>query len=336
MQTTNLIKGITFLALCAATGLAGANVRSPSKLQNKIHKVNFCPIKLPARTNFHPAKLQMLSKPKKISRNKQSAAKPVSLQVRSGNRAKLKSKNLAKTSSQDVSGLGSRSKFVLTLKAGVSVNKGQEKNLIRRLVDNSKGRIKSLKTTSDSSAAFHLDFMHQPDALPYFAWGVNTFFMPAYKIKTIAHFELPRKPLTIGYLNTSISSYGFMVKLQLQKTVTPFSFYISGGLGPVLNRIKTSPFIIQNEEATRPQVLFNKSKLNLGWQIGIGTKYDINDKVGIDIGYVYLDRGKVSTKDLFDEKGDKVGPLLILRPDKKASFEHLISHQVLMGLSLNI
>jgi opacity protein-like surface antigen len=74
-------------------------------------------------------------------------------------------------------------------------------------------------------------------------------------------------------------------------TNTAFTPYIGAGLG--VARLKgTMNWVEDIDDGS--SISSGKSRTNFAWQIGAGVAYNINENVAVDLGYRYIDYGKLS------------------------------------------
>lgn len=73
-----------------------------------------------------------------------------------------------------------------------------------------------------------------------------------------------------------------------------FTPYIGGGVGFASNTLDSAGVAINGVNVGS---INSNTQTNFAWQLGAGTAYQITDNIALDIGYRYLDMGKVSTGD---------------------------------------
>lgn len=76
-------------------------------------------------------------------------------------------------------------------------------------------------------------------------------------------------------------------------TQTAFTPYIGFGLG--FARLKGTMSYNYEDAYEETNISGSKNRTNFAWQIGAGIAYDISKNVAIDLGYRYMDYGKLST-----------------------------------------
>lgn len=79
-----------------------------------------------------------------------------------------------------------------------------------------------------------------------------------------------------------------------------FTPYIGAGAGFANNRLDTASVLVNGVTVAS---INSNSRTDFAWQAGVGTAYQITDAVALDVGYRYVDLGKISTGDTLTING---------------------------------
>jgi opacity protein-like surface antigen len=224
----------------------------------------------------------------------------------------------------------------LGLKSGFSFNKVEENSRFKN------SKFSSKTQSSSNNFPFHLELTR-----PFknkLSGTISAVFIPEHNVRLISE-EHGHDTHATYYLNTRVSSYGIMGRLNYELyNYGNLSQYVMAGAGAMLNTINNSELLIDYHgyqyRPNRSAVLLNNSTINLAWQVGTGVKYSVNEKLSLELGYLYLDRGKAPTKHAIDRNWVTQGisePMLIRSGSKKARISpKLASHQVLFGVEFKL
>ena len=91
---------------------------------------------------------------------------------------------------------------------------------------------------------------------------------------------------------TKIKTHAYMLNAYYDfNTDSRFTPYIGGGIGFAKAKIARARY---NDDGEIPFFKLTNSHTNIAWQIGAGISYAFNDNIDLDIGYRYIDYGKVN------------------------------------------
>jgi len=132
-------------------------------------------------------------------------------------------------------------------------------------------------------------------------------------------------------INQKIQSLALMINGYYDiTTIGIFTPYLSTGVGVARNKAEklTATNYYNGESYT--STLGKKSTNNLAWQIGLGSTIKLTNKIDLDLGYKFIDRGKVIT-----------GPGLIIYSNNETTQAipgnaRLRAHEFLIGARYNL
>jgi opacity protein-like surface antigen len=121
-------------------------------------------------------------------------------------------------------------------------------------------------------------------------------------------------------LHTSIRSTTLMINVYKDLgTYNGFTPYVGAGIGAAYNQMD-EVYFTQNPFLTNR--IFGDNNISLAWSLMAGFGYDLSTNATLDIGYRYLDVGRIAS-----QNGDTAG---FWNP--KARFDDLDSHEIKVGL----
>lgn len=130
----------------------------------------------------------------------------------------------------------------------------------------------------------------------------------------------PAWPVTPDPLHTSVKSYtamaNFYKDLGRYGNVTP---YVGAGVGIAYNQM-SEVYFTGNPNLTNR--IYGDNDIALAWSLMAGIGYQISDRAILDIGYRYLDMGKISS-----QRHDNAGNI-----NPRVSVDDLAGHEFKIGL----
>ncbi len=116
-------------------------------------------------------------------------------------------------------------------------------------------------------------------------------------------------------------------------TNTAFTPYIGGGVGVAIIDYKTDGTLHHNVGGTPTSEKYyseSKKQTNFAWGLGGGVAYDVNDQFTVDLGYRYIDAGKVKINNINDQLGTLINgqPVNLSQKTKVKSNELLLEGRI--------
>jgi opacity protein-like surface antigen len=71
--------------------------------------------------------------------------------------------------------------------------------------------------------------------------------------------------------------------------------YVMGGAGVAYNKADA----FTQQDSIQKDRINGATRANLAWQVGAGTQYKINKNIALDLGYKYVDLGKINTSTVY-------------------------------------
>ena len=127
-------------------------------------------------------------------------------------------------------------------------------------------------------------------------------------------------PTVVDPLHTSVKTYTLMANVykDLGKfgNVTP---YVGAGIGVAYNQMSETYF---TGTTTLPNRIAGDNDISLAWSLMAGIGYQISDRAILDVGYRYIDMGKISS-----QRHDNAGNI-----NPRVVIDDLAAHEFKVGL----
>jgi opacity protein-like surface antigen len=101
-----------------------------------------------------------------------------------------------------------------------------------------------------------------------------------------------------------------------------FTPYVGAGAGLAYNRLGDISF---TETTTRHNKIIGNDQLAFAWSLMAGVGFQLSDRAVLDVGYRYLDMGKVDSQTIDDARNH----------NPRVRFDDLIAHEVKVGIRYN-
>lgn len=141
-----------------------------------------------------------------------------------------------------------------------------------------------------------------------------------YTITNNYPVPVPQPPVVDDPLHSSVKTYTMMANvykdLGRYGNVTP---YIGAGVGIAYNMMSETYF---TGTTTLPNKIAGDNDIALAWALMAGIGYQISDRAILDVGYRYLDMGKISS-----QRHDNAGNI-----NPRVSVDDLAAHEFKVGL----
>lgn len=108
-----------------------------------------------------------------------------------------------------------------------------------------------------------------------------------------SEFGLISQRAEIQALNGMVNVYYDIYKFE-QLAPYVFTPYVGAGVGFVYNNFQTTTISFRGSDVG---TIAANSRTNFAWQVGVGTSIDVAPHTAVDLGYRYLDMGRISTSD---------------------------------------
>ena len=127
-------------------------------------------------------------------------------------------------------------------------------------------------------------------------------------------------PQVVDPLHTSVKTYTAMVNVYKDLgRWSSFTPYIGAGVGIAYNQMSETYFTGNPNLANR---IYGDNDIALAWSLMAGVGYQISDRAILDVGYRYLDTGKISS-----QRHDNAGNI-----NPRVTVDDLAGHEFKVGL----
>jgi opacity protein-like surface antigen len=132
-----------------------------------------------------------------------------------------------------------------------------------------------------------------------------------------------------GNADATVKSQSLMANVYYDfKNTSDFTPYVSAGIGASFNKLDVTEY--QNIISSSASA--NDKKTDFAWSVGVGVNYALNKDLDLDLGYRYVDLGKVNTSTVIGWNGYYANGVNILGATVSDYEAKLKSHDFSLGL----
>lgn len=142
-----------------------------------------------------------------------------------------------------------------------------------------------------------------------------------------AYFNAIGDAYAVGNADATVKSQSLMANVYYDfKNTSDFTPYVSAGIGASFNKLDVTEY--QAVYATSA----NDKKTDFAWSVGVGVNYALDKDLDLDLGYRYVDLGKVNASTLVAWNGSYDGVTSFVGATASDYEAKLKSHDFSIGL----